>query len=63
MEQYAGIHAISSKIMLSDFSYASNCQSHILDRTTWLRRTMWLEKIMPYLFSLNYIRLWIKSCD
>jgi hypothetical protein len=44
MEQYAGIHAISSEIMLSDFSYASNCQSHNLDRTTWLRRTMWVEK-------------------
>jgi hypothetical protein len=31
------------RCMLSDFSYASNCQSHNLDRTTWSRRTMRLE--------------------
>ncbi len=38
------------RCMLSDFSYASNCQSHNLDRTTRLRRThrtmdqvLWLD--------------------
>ncbi len=54
MEQYAGIHAISSKIMLSNFSYALNCKSHNLDKTTWLHRTMWLEKLcLLFLFELH----------
>ncbi len=44
MEQNAWIHAISSKMHAEWFLYPSNCQSHILDRITWLDRTTWLEK-------------------
>ncbi len=44
MEQYAWIHAISSKMHAEWFFYPSNYQSHILDRTMWLDRTSWLEK-------------------
>ncbi len=44
MEQYAWIHAISSKMHAGWFFYPSNSQSHILDKTTWLDRTTWLEK-------------------
>ncbi len=57
MEQYACIHAISSKMHAEWFFYPSNCQIQILDRTTWLDRTM------PYLWNSNYLGLWIKSCD
>ncbi len=55
MEQYAWIHAISSKMHAECFSYPSNCQSHILDRTAWLDRTT------PYLWNSNYLGLWIKG--
>ncbi len=57
MEQYTWIHAISSKMHAEWFFYPLNCQSHILDRTTWLDRTT------PYLWNSNYLGLWIKSCD
>jgi hypothetical protein len=39
--------------MLSDFSYASNCQSHILDRTTWLSRITWLEKTICFIYGVR----------
>ncbi len=32
-------HEISSKVHAEWFFYPSNCQSHILDRTSWLDRT------------------------
>ncbi len=57
MEQYAWVHAISIKMHAEWFFYPSNCQIHILDRTTWLDRTM------PYWWNSNYLGLWIKSCD
>ncbi len=56
MEQYAWINAISSKMHAEWFFYPSNCQIHILDRTTWF------DKTTPYLWNSNYLGLWIKSC-
>ncbi len=51
------IHAILSKMHAEWFFYPLNCQSHILERRTWLDRTM------PYLWNSNYLGLWIKSCN
>ncbi len=53
MEQYAWIHAISSKMHAELFFYPSNCQSHILDRTTWLDRTAWLEKTICLIYGVQ----------
>ncbi len=52
MEQYAWIHAISNKMHDEWFFYPSNCQSHILDRTTWLNRTTWLEKTICLIYGV-----------
>jgi hypothetical protein len=41
------------RCMLSDFSYASNRQSHNLDRTTWLGRTAWLEKTICLIYGVQ----------
>ncbi len=41
------------RCMLSDFSYASNCQSHILDRISWLGRTTWLEKTICLIYGVR----------
>ncbi len=55
MEQYAWIHAISSRMHAWWFFFPSNYQSHILKRSTWLDRTTWLEKNnMPYVWRSNY---------
>ncbi len=56
MEQYARIHAISSKMNAGWFFYPSNCQSHILKRSTWLDRTTWLEKTICLIYGV-----WITS--
>ena len=56
MEQYAWIHAISSKMHAGWFFYPSNCQSHILKRSTWLDRTTWLEKTICLIYGV-----WITS--
>ncbi len=53
MKQYAWIHAISSKMHAKWFFYPSNCQSHILDWTTWLDRTTWLEKTICLLYGVQ----------
>ncbi len=53
MEQYAGIHAISCKMHAEWFFYPSNCQSHILDRITWLDRTTWLEKTICLIYEVR----------
>ncbi len=49
MEQYAWIHAKSSKVHAEWLFYPSNYRSHILERSTWLDRTM------PYLWNSNYL--------
>ncbi len=53
MEQCAWIHAISSKMHAEWFFYPSNCQSHILDKTTWLDRTTWLEKTICLIYEVR----------
>ncbi len=53
MEQYAWIHAISSKMYAGWFFYPSNCQSHILKRSTWLDRTTWLEKKICLIYGVQ----------
>ncbi len=53
MEQYARIHAISSKMHAKWFFYPSNCQSHILDRTIWLDKTTWLEKTICLIYGVQ----------
>ncbi len=53
MEQYAWIHAISSRMHAGWFFYLSNCQSHILKRSTWLDRTTWLEKTICLIYGVR----------
>ncbi len=52
IEQYAWIHAISNKMHAGWFFYPSNCQSHILDKSTWLDRTTWLEKTICLIYGV-----------
>ncbi len=53
MEQYAWIHAISSRMHARWFFYPSNYQSHILIRSTWLYRTTWLEKTICIIYGVR----------
>jgi hypothetical protein len=53
MEQYAWIHATSNKMHAWWFFYPSNCQSHILKRSTWLDRTTWLEKTICLIYRVG----------
>ncbi len=53
MEQYAWIHAISSKMRAGWLFYPSNCQNHILKRSTCLDRTTWLEKTRCLIYGVR----------